>query len=116
MSLAIILRKPPYGDMNAAEAVRHALGAVGEGLEVKLLLVDTGALAAVRGQNAGGTGFISIEASIRDCIDMGVKIYVDKASLREGLLEEGDLVEGVDVINSSEASEMVKEADKVMLF
>jgi sulfur relay (sulfurtransferase) DsrF/TusC family protein len=115
-SLAIMLMSPPYGNINGAEAVRHALGAVGEDLEVSLLLLDSGALAAVKGQDAGETGFISLESSIKDCVDMDVKVYVDKASLRGGLIEEDDIVGGVAVINSSEASEIIGRADRVMIF
>lgn len=40
--IAMILRKPPYGDINAAEAVRHALGAVSGDIAVSLILVDGG--------------------------------------------------------------------------
>jgi sulfur relay (sulfurtransferase) DsrF/TusC family protein len=115
-SLAIILIKPPDGCINAVEAVRHALGGVGEELEVSFLLVDSGVLAAVKGQDAGETGFISLEASVSDCIDMDVKVYVDKASLREEDLEEADLVGGIKVINSSEASEIVGQADRVVIY
>jgi len=114
--LAIMLMSVPYGTINAAEAVRHALGAAGEELEVSLVLADAGTLAAVRGQDAGDTGLISLEASIRDCVDMDVKVYVEKASLRGGLLDEEDLVEGVRVVNSSETSEIVGQADSVMIF
>lgn len=116
-SICIILKRPPYGTVDAAEAVRHALGGVVEEMKkVSLLLLDSGALAAVSGQDAGDTGFLSIESSVQDCVDMGAEVYVDKASLREVHLEEADLVEGVQVINSSEVSEIVKDADKVMIF
>jgi sulfur relay (sulfurtransferase) DsrF/TusC family protein len=115
-SIAIILIKPPYGCINAVEAVRHALGAVGEDLDVSLVLVDSGVLAAVKGQDAGDTGFMSIGGSVGDCIDMDVKVYADKASLRAAHLEEGDLVDGVQVVNSSEASEIVGQADRVIIY
>lgn len=115
-SLAVILMKPPYGCINAVEAVRHALGGVGEELEVSFLLVDSGVLAAVKGQDAGETGFISLEGSVGDCIDMDVKVYADKASLRNADLDEADIVGGVQVINSSEASAIVSEADRVIIY
>jgi sulfur relay (sulfurtransferase) DsrF/TusC family protein len=41
-SVCIILRKPPYGTVDAAEAVRHALGGVIEELAVRLILLDAG--------------------------------------------------------------------------
>ena len=40
-SIAMVLRKPPYGDINAAEAVRHALGAFNNEEKVSLIMVDS---------------------------------------------------------------------------
>jgi sulfur relay (sulfurtransferase) DsrF/TusC family protein len=114
--LAIILRRPPYGDINAAEAVRHALGAVGEEIEVSLLLLDSGILLAKENQNDTGTGMTNLGAALKDCIDMGVNVYADKTSLREEHVDEKDLIEGINIINSSELAEHIKEADKTVIF
>jgi len=40
-TVAIISRKPPYGYLNAAEAVRHTLGA-GDDFKAILILIDGG--------------------------------------------------------------------------
>ena len=45
-SVSIILRRPPYGSVDASEAIRHALGGIIEEMEVKLILVDGGVAAA----------------------------------------------------------------------
>lgn len=42
--IAMILRRSPYGDINAAEAVRHAMGGAADELAVSLVLVDGGVL------------------------------------------------------------------------
>jgi tRNA 2-thiouridine synthesizing protein C len=115
-SICIILRRPPYGTVDAAEAVRHALGGVTEEMDTSLVLLDSGVYAARKAQDTAGTEYESIGSGIGDCIDMDVKVYADKASLRAENLEETDLMEGVKVINSSEASTIVGEADKVMIF
>lgn len=83
-SVAIMLKRAPYGDLNAAEAVRHALGAVAmEKMKACLLLVDGGVLLAKQGQNAGGSGFTNLEGALRDCLEMGVAVYADSSSVRE---------------------------------
>ncbi|MEJ2182621.1 MAG: DsrE family protein [Nitrospirota bacterium] len=115
-SICIILRRSPYGTVDAAEAVRHALGGVGEEMDTRLVLFDSGVYAALKAQDASGTEYDSIGAGIGDCVDMDVKVYADKASLRAEHLEQTDLLEGVRVINSSEAAEIVGGADKVMIF
>lgn len=52
--IAMILRKAPYGDINAAEAVRHAMGGAADELSVSLVLVDSGVLLARKGQDDTG--------------------------------------------------------------
>lgn len=115
-SISIILRRPPYGTIDAPEAIRHALGGVAEEMSVRLILVDGGVWAAKKGQDVRGTEFQGIEEGIRDCIDMGVDVYVEKVSLKEQQLEAEDLVEGVVIANSYEVSEIIKDSDTVMVF
>lgn len=114
--VAMILRRPPYGDINAAEAVRHALGAVSGELDASLLLVDGGVLVAVKGQKEAGTGFTVLEGALRDSIDMGVSVYAEKASLRAEGLEASELLDGVRVINGSEMADILKNAKTTFIF
>lgn len=116
-SLAIILRKPPYGDISAAEAVRHALGAVGEeDLRVSLIMLDAGVFLSLKNQNAEGTGFTNLSEALKDSIEMGVEVYADKLSLRDAQIEPEEMVDGIKVANGSELSELIKEASSVMIF
>lgn len=114
--VSIILRRPPYGDINAAEALRHALGGVTSGYDVSLIMVDGGVFTAKKEQKDEDTGFTNLENTLKDCIDMGVKVYVDKASMKENYLDPEMLVDGVHVVNSHEIANVVKESDKVMIF
>ena len=114
--IAMILRKAPYGDINAAEAVRHAMGGAADELSVSLVLVDGGVLLAKKGQDDTGTGFTNLEGALKDCIDMGVEVYADKVSLREQHVDAGDMVDGVKIVNSAEIAEIVKEAKTTMIF
>lgn len=45
-NLLVILRKPPYGVVNAYEAIRHAGGAPGSGYKSILYLIDSGVYTA----------------------------------------------------------------------
>ncbi len=114
--IAIILRKPPYGDINAAEAVRHALGAVSDELEVALVMFDGGVHTGRKNQNAEGTEVTNLGAVIKDCIDMGVSVYAEKASLRNEVLDEKDVIEGIKVVNGTELAGIIKEADSTLIF
>jgi sulfur relay (sulfurtransferase) DsrF/TusC family protein len=114
--IAVILRKPPYGDINAAEAVRHAMGGAGDGLEVSLILLDGGTLLAKKGQLEEGTGLTNLGSALVDCMEMGVGVYAERASLRQEMLEERDLVDGVKVINGTEAGDLIRESGQTMIF
>jgi len=115
-TIAVILKKSPYGDINAAEAVRHALGAVSFEMGVNLILVDGGVLLAKKGQDDTGTGFTNLEGALKDCLEMGVEIYADVASLKAQRVASDDLVENVKLINSTEIAGLLKEAKTTMTF
>lgn len=114
--VAMILRRSPYGDINAAEAVRHAMGGATNELGVDLVLVDSGVFIAKSGQDDTNTGFTNLESALKDCIDLGVNVYADKSSIREQHIETKDIIEGVKVVNAVEISELVKDADQTMIF
>ena len=115
-SIAMILKRSPYGDINAAEAVRHALGAVSFEMSVDLILVDGGVLLAKKGQDDTGTGFTNLESTLKDCLDMGVTVYADSASLKTQGLPSGDLVEGVKPADGKELAGLMNEARATMIF
>ena len=114
--IAMILRKPPYGDINAAEAVRHALGAVSGDIAVSLILVDGGVQLARKGQDDTGTGFTNLESTLKDCSEMGVEVFADDLSLIEYGLKKEDIVEGVKAVSESDIAVTLKTADTTMIF
>ncbi len=116
MKLAVILTKPPYGDIQAAEAVRHAMGALSEDIEVTLVLVDDGVFLTKKGQDVGNSGYTDLAEAVTDLMDMGCDVLVEKVSLREVGLDTDDILDNIKVVNGYEISETVKEADKTMIF
>ncbi len=114
--IAMILKRSPYGDISAAEAVRHALGGVAGELAVDLILVDGGVLLAKKGHDDAGTDFTNLEGALKDCIDMGVEVYADKASIREQHLESADIADGVKSANAMQIAELIQKAKTTMIF
>lgn len=115
-SISIILRKPPYGSIEAEEAVRHALGGVIDDMAVSLILLDGGINAARRGQGILSTSYQSLELGIKDCIDMGVKVYTDRISLKQYNLEPTAIIEGIEILSSAEIAEIIENSDVTMIF
>ena len=85
-------------------------------MDVKLILVDGGAAAARKGHDVSGTEYSSIEEGIKDCIDMGALVYVDKASMKDHHIESGDIIEGVIIAGGSDIAERISESDVTMIF
>jgi len=113
--VAIILRKPPYGEIHAAEALRHALGGAGR-VNIRLLLVDGGVLLATTEQKEGDTGFINLGKTLKDCMEKSIEVYADRTSIEEQNLKDTDILNGVKVVSEKEVSEMIKNVKAIMIF
>ncbi|MBI5378538.1 MAG: DsrE family protein [Nitrospirae bacterium] len=114
--VAVILKKPPYGDIYAAEALRHVMGAVADDLAVDLILVDSGVFLAMKGQESSGTGFINLEETLRECMDLGVEVYAERSSVGEQRLAGEALLDGVRILDGAEIAERMKAAVTTLIF
>lgn len=114
--VAMIVQHVPYGTVNAAEAVRHALGAVVNELSVDMLLMDGGVLLAKKGQDDAGTGLTGLEETLKDCLEMGISVYADEISLTSQHITRGDLIEGVKCAAGEELAGIIQKAKTTILF
>lgn len=112
-TVAIISRKPPYGYINAAEAVRHALGA-GDDFKAILILIDGGVYLAKKGQDMGNTGFSNLEESLGLAED--VEICVDRGSITLRGLKEEDFIDGIKVIGPEEIKDIIAKSHSTIIF
>jgi predicted peroxiredoxin len=112
----MILKRSPYGDINAAEAVRHALGAVSFEMNVDLILVDGGVLLAKKKHDDTGTGFTNLEGALKDCLEMGVAIYADHSSLKNWRVAAENVLEGVKTVDSKEIAGLIREGKTTVIF
>lgn len=115
-SISVILRKPPYGSVDAPEAIRHALGGITEDMDVKLILVDGGVHVARKNQDTSNTEYLSAEDGIKDCIGMGASVYADKVSLANELLGADDIADGIIIASGAEIAEVIRESGVTMIF
>lgn len=112
-TVTIISRKPPYGLITAAEAVRHALGA-GDDFKAILLLFDGGVYLAKKGQDMGDTGFSNLEEALGLTEDL--EICVDRESMISKGLKEEDLIDSIKVIGPDEITGIIKKSHSTMIF
>ncbi len=115
-TISIILRKAPYGSVDAPEAIRHALGGINDDLSVNLIFIGSGVNAARRKQDISGTDYLSVEDGIRDCIDMDVAVIAEAKSLDDEHISEADLIEGVQRSGFDKIGELLNTSSTVMIF
>ena len=113
--LLVILRKSPYGTVDAAEAVRHAGGASGFDYKSILYLIDSGVYSAKKNQDAGNTGFTGLGESL-ELLSDEMEIYVDKDSLNEYGLKEDNLIDGIKIDNGDVLKQELKDSQTVMIY
>lgn len=112
--LAALIRSPPYGTLEVAEAVRHLAGREVLGFEEAVgLFCDDGAWALRSGQRVPER-FTSLEGPLADLAAAGVRLVAERASLAERSLDEAALLPGVEVAGSIEP--WLARADVVLVF
>lgn len=116
MKLAIIVMKPPYGDMRTVEALSCAVAALEIETKVDIMLFDGGVLLAKKEQSSGTSDYREPYEALSNIVYLGGNIIADKGSLKEFDLDASDLIGDVTVLNGYEISLLVKEADKAVIF
>lgn len=114
-SLLVILRKPPYGTVDAAEAVRHAGGAGNFDYRSTLYMIDGGVCTARKNQEAGDTGFSGLGESL-ELLSDEMDIYVCRQSLNDWGIGEGDLIDGIKIDDGGALKKALQNAQAVMIF
>lgn len=116
-SLTLLIRRSPYGQIHATEAIRHMGGALGDGIQTNVLLVDDGVYVARDGQNAATTGFTSLVDPLAKGIAKGARVYMHISSAQaRGLLNDPNLIAGVDCIDDDGMARLLADSGMVMVY
>ncbi len=87
-------RKAPYGTIYALEALEVVLVGAAFDQDVSLAFIDDGVFQLVKGQKTDDIGIKNFSPAFRALGDYDVtKLYVEKESLAERGLSQGDLME-----------------------
>lgn len=113
-SLCILIRRPPYGQIHAAEAIRHIGGALAEGLATHVVLLDDGVYVARDGQNAANTSWTPLAPEVLKTLAKGARYYVHAPSAAARGLEE--LITGVEMLDDGGLADLLAASDAVMVY
>jgi len=117
--LGILVRRGPYGRIQAAEALRHAGGALGKGWEVQLILLGDGVFTAVPYQVSPDGSWISLSDALGALLESSsgrLELYAHDQSLAGRGLEQSDLFKECRPVPMDEVARLLAESDRVLIF
>ncbi|OGB93696.1 MAG: hypothetical protein A3H39_18305 [candidate division NC10 bacterium RIFCSPLOWO2_02_FULL_66_22] len=118
--LCILIHRPPYGGIHAAEAVRHLNGAAAQGLEATAILVGDGVYVARTGQDPGATGWTALSPALEEAVGGAAagspRLLVDEASLQSRGLHVASLIPGATVADEQAVADALAQARWVMVY
>ena len=119
-TVCLIIRKAPYGKINAAEAVRHVNGALASGLEPLVILMGDGVYLGRDNQQAAKAGWTSLSDALSQVPTAKggerARFYAHQESLADRGIEPHDLMKQFKVVSSQEMAGFVASCPRVLLF
>ena len=116
-SVAIVMRKAPYGSVYTAEGFRTIMGIAVFEMDISVVFVDDGVFALLKDQDPDqfdmkplGDGFPMLREFDVD------RFYVHDQSLAERGLTTEDLVMDVEVVDGARIAQIMQSAGKVLPF
>lgn len=118
-SLCVLVDRGPYGSIQAAEALRHALGALGKGWEVVLALTGDAVLTALPGQSPPPGEWTCLGEAVADFIRKGnghATVLVEGRSLEARGLRAIDLIQGTHPASLDEIARALARCERTLVF
>jgi sulfur relay (sulfurtransferase) DsrF/TusC family protein len=117
--LCLVLDHGPYGSINPAEAIRHAMGALGKGWGADLAFMGDSVYALLPGQSGPAGEWLSLSEAVAGFVKAGegrAQILADRLSLDGRGLVAADLIPGARSVSCEEIANATVECDRVLLF
>ena len=116
-TVAVLMRKAPYGSVYTAEGFRSMMGIGVFEMDVNVVFVDDGVYALVKGQNPEALDMKPLGDGFSMLPDFGVtKFYVHDQSLSERALTADDLVIDVEIVNDADVARLLESSGIVLPF
>lgn len=119
MAIVITISQAPFGHENAFAGLYVGSASLSKGLEVVVLLLGDGVYNARKGQvdTLKNIYMPPTEAQVQDILDMGGRVIAEREALWERGIEFPELLEGVEVMESSKMMETILEkGEKIVGF
>ena len=115
--VVVMLRKAPYGSVYTAEAFRTIMGIAVFEMDICVVFIDDGVFSLVKDQNPEKLDMKPLGDGFPMLKEFNVnRFVVHDESLSERGLTVDDLVLDVELANSSQVSEIIKDYGRVLPF
>lgn len=119
VEVVVEISKPPFGHENTFAGLYVGLGSLTKGHDVTVVLRGDGVYTARKGQvePLANINLPPTEQQIIDIIDLDGRIVIDRASLEERGIGEEELIEDIEIVDTTEIHDILLEAgDHVVAF
>jgi len=116
-TVAVLMRKAPYGSVYTAEGFRSMMGVGVFEMDISAIFVDDGVYALIKGQDPSGLDMKPLGDGFAMLPDFGVeKFYVHDQSLNERGLAADDLVIEAEIVDDAEVARLLESCGAVLPF
>lgn len=122
-SLCVVIRNAPYGNIAAAEGVRHLLGGAAAGMPACAVLIDDGVYVARSGQEPAGTGWTSLSEALQQALSPDTRwpsarcrVLVHRPSMLARGIGHLDVIAGVEFADDEELAAVLGSAERLLVF
>ena len=116
-SVAVLMRRAPYGSVYTAEGFRTIVGIAVFELDITVVFVDDGVYGLVRQQDPSKLTMKPLGGGFPTLAEFGVtKFVVHDQSLAERGLAAADLVMDVEIVDGARIARILEAAGKVLPF
>ncbi len=112
-----INRRAPYGTVYSVEGLEVVLIGAAFEQDVSMVFLDDGLYQLKKGQDTGDSGMKNFSPAYRALEMYDVeKLYVEKESMEARGLTEDDFIVPVEVLSTSELTELMEQQDVILNF
>jgi tRNA 2-thiouridine synthesizing protein C len=116
-TVAVVMRKAPYGSVYTAEGFRTLMGIAVFEMDISVVFVDDGVYALLKAQDPSKLDMKPLGDAFPMLTEFDVeKFYVHDESLRERGLTTDDLLMDVEVVNGAQIAQILETAGRVLPF
>lgn len=116
-TVAVVMRKAPYGSVYTAEGFRTIMGVAVFEMDISVVFMDDGIYTLLKGQNPTKLDMKPLGDGFPMLTEFDVsKFYVHDESLQERGLTPDDLLMDVEVVTGAQIAQVLETAGKVLPF